>query len=101
MTKDSYRILEPYGRDLAPEARWLESFSDTDQVWVTWLLVGGEKIESAGPLSAEERETLAELLRNAERRHSGSDTVALIGRDQPSRLLYLDQIAELQLLVTA
>lgn len=103
MIIDQYRILEPYGRDLTPEAHWLESFGADVDVWLAWKLTDGEEIGVLRPLTAEERATAVAFLKSAKRTAGCLDVVlqqATLPGDPPFRSTALENVAELQLVVT-
>jgi hypothetical protein len=65
MSLDVYRILEPWGQDLEPQAHWLYSQPATAEIWVTYKLTDGTELALARPLSALERSAMEVLLSRA------------------------------------
>ena len=73
--QDTNRIIQPYGRDLRPEARWLGD--QRGQVWVSWKLVDGREVHGHRALDRVEIMSVRDLLERA----SASSTFRLTEPD--------------------
>jgi hypothetical protein len=100
MSLDVYRILEPWGQDLEPQAHWLYSQPATAEIWVTYKLTDGTELALARPLSALERSAMEVLLSQA-RVHGPEVAIQLAqgyetGENLP-RWVMLGQVAEIMI----